>query len=73
MEDYIEETEEEILADINWIRPMQTSEKIREHLNELYRGLELTKYPKVLKRIINDWEKKYKFKKQLEELNKEIL
>ena len=50
MIDVIEESEEEILKDINWIRPMQTSEKIREHINELYRGLELSKYPELTQR-----------------------
>ena len=69
MIDVIEETEEEILKDINWIRPMQTSEKIREHINELYRGLELSKYPELTQRFINDWEAKYQFKKALEEMD----
>jgi hypothetical protein len=73
MEDYIEETEEEILADINWIRPMQTSEKIREHLNLLYKSLEYSRNKKKVLQFINDWEEKYRFKKELEELNKEIL
>lgn len=69
MIDVIEESEEEILKDINWIRPMQTSEKIREHINELYRGLELSKYPELTQRFINEWEAKYQFKKALEEMD----
>jgi len=69
MIDVIEENEEEILKDINWIRPMQTSEKIREHINELYRGLELSKYPELTQRFINEWEAKYQFKKALEEMD----
>ena len=66
MRDVIEETEEEIIKDINHIRPMQTSEKIRNHINELYRGLEFNKYPKVLMKFIKEWEYKYRLKKELE-------
>ncbi len=72
MSTFEEETEEEMMKDINWIRPLQTSKQIREHLNELYRGLENSYHKDVMQSIINEWELKYKYKKELEELKDKL-